>query len=147
MDTRGLVEAFDRTPGMTATIRDGVLTVQMGFAALGGRWSMCWHNEQEDMAWTHGVDRTGPDRFVAWDPEQVRPVSLAEALGLLNAPFERGDTGREFDSEDTDPETLGMLDLALALDDIVRRNAWRQASHTLRPPPKIAVPFRLVWDA
>ena len=37
MDTRGLVEAFDRTPGMTATIRDGVLTVQMGFAALGGR--------------------------------------------------------------------------------------------------------------
>ena len=29
MDTRGLVEAFDRTPGMTAAVRDGVCGLEV----------------------------------------------------------------------------------------------------------------------
>ncbi len=137
IDITGLRKAFNQTPGMRAAKRDGVLTVRVSAATVGGDWTLIWHSGQGDMCWDHGLNRTR-NGYSYWDPETVRrPLTDKEALAMLNAPFDPGDTGRGLEANGLDPQAAGMLRLALALDDAARLPG---------PGVPVALPFRLVWE-
>lgn len=136
IDIAGLRKAFNQTPDMRAAKRDGVLTVCVSAAALGDDWTLIWHSGQGDMCWDHGLNRTG-NGYSYWDPETVRrPLTYKEALVMLNAPFDPGDTGRGLEAHGCG-QAAGMLRLALALDDAARLPG---------PGVPVALPFRLVWE-
>lgn len=137
IDTAGLRKAFNQTPGMRAAVTDGVLTVHVSVATLAGDWTLVWNAGYDDMCWDHGLNRTR-NGFSYWDPETVRrPLTCKEALAMLNAPFDSGDTGRGLEANGLDPQAAGMLRLALALDDVARLPG---------PGVPVALPFRLIWE-
>lgn len=136
IDIAGLRKAFNQTLGMRAANRDGVLTVCVSASAVGDDWTLIWHSGQGDMCWDHGLNRT-KNGFSYWDPETVlRPLTCKEALAMLNAPFDSGDTGRGLEAHGCG-QAAGMLRLALALDDAARLPG---------PGVPVALPFRLVWE-
>lgn len=137
-----LRQAFNQTPGMRAAKHDGVLTVRVSIATLAGDWTLVWNAGYDDMCWDHGLTHTA-DGYHYWDPETIRrPLTDEEALTMLNAPFDRGDTGRGLEAhgiyDGIGYQTAGMLRLALALDDAARLPG---------PGVAVALPFRLVWGS
>lgn len=137
IDTTGLRKAFDQTPGMYAAVTDGVLTVHVSIVTLAGDWTLVWNAGYDDLCWDHGLTHAAAG-YHCWDPETVRrPLTCKEALAMLNAPFDPGDTGRGLEANGLDPQVAGMLRLALALDDVARLPG---------PGVPVALPFRLVWE-
>lgn len=137
-----LRQAFDQTLGMHAAFMDGVLTVHVSVATLTGDWTLVWNAGYDDLCWDHGLTHAA-DGYHYWDPETTRrPLTDKEVLTMLNAPFDRGDTGRGLEAHGIyngiGYQTAGMLRLALALDDAARLPG---------PGVSVALPFRLVWDS
>lgn len=121
---------------MYAAVTDGVLTVHVSIVTLAGDWTLVWNAGYDDLCWDHGLNRTR-NGYSYWDPETVRrPLTYKEALAMLNAPFDPGDTGRGLEAHGCG-QAAGMLRLALALDDAARLPG---------PGVPVALPFCLIWE-